>query len=362
MNQENQLFEARTQRAGWPRRKARENQGGGLLTPWVLASLLAMTACGHQGANEGSARIRVDSLVGGYRLTRVVVKAEPAGIERELHQQKSDTYEGTVILPSGPQSLTVQAYALDRSDAEFLVGEGTEEVDVIANGEIGVTLTILDTTGPRRQGAIIVSTTMDKTTTTLGVPIQLDVKAVNPTGGAVDCVWDPGSCVGVQFSDALLCSTTWTATTAQTCAVSVTVKANAQDQTLRGISLTALDGSKATGAVNIHATYSSHPEVTGLELSNIRGAAYWCRRGPDGTLPCDVVDPGKTLRANIFHDSRDETTIVELEDGCGGKVEQDANGFFQWTTPQTAGECLLIATVTDPHGRVTKLGLLVPVQ
>jgi hypothetical protein len=355
---------------------------------WVvgaLAGLVALAACSSGSGNEGNpepgiegeAQVSVKGL-SAYEIQSMVVTAHPAGTTKALaYSPDAGTFTGTLVLPTGTQTLTANGYAYVYSsdggtpdggpfqDAGTtsgltLVASGTATATITANTTTAVAMRIYDLTPPRPQPDIapyIHSVTASRTNVQVNESVALSVVAEDLDGDALSYLWT-SDCASGSFSNRTAATTSWASSTPGACNISVAVTARGQTVTDSQLSVVVFAGGPdaGTGGAQVNGEYIPRPMVYGISLFNSSGTIPYStvsRYGSAANLP--AVRPGQQyyLELSIEYGTRLGARSSNLMVSCGSLVKNydtcDVNascyGNYTWTTP-AAGTLPMACKVT----------------
>jgi hypothetical protein len=109
----------------------------------ISLALLAF-ACSESQQPVGDAVVIAQALTTNAQITRVTVTVTPANVTSDLTRNPDGTFGGTVVVPVGTHTVTVEAFVgIDK------VGTGTASVTVTKGAHLQALITILDATGPQ---------------------------------------------------------------------------------------------------------------------------------------------------------------------------------------------------------------------
>jgi hypothetical protein len=351
----------------------------------ALAGLAALvTACsgGNPGGDpqpgtEGEAQVSVKGL-SVWQIQSMTVTAQPANITRPLtYSQDAGTFNGTLVLPTGPQTLTANGYAYLSSDAGTpdggfemdagaqtltLVASGTASVEIVANTTTAVNMRIYDQTQPQPNpdlAPLILSLTASSVNATVNQPITLTVDALDLDGDPLTYAWS-SNCPGT-FSQPNAPSTTWVTSEPGGCNLTVAVtsrNATATDSVAVVVFNGTPDGGSSGGA-QVVGEYIPRPEVQSISLSgaNLPYASVY-RSSPTANFSNVRPNTQYTVEIYINFGTRQGEKTTDLQTTCGGTVTRGydscANNFnnqcytqFSWTTPAQTSTCVLTGRATN---------------
>jgi hypothetical protein len=335
----------------------------------VLAGVaVLLAACAPEGAPPeeqlvGETQVSVQGLA-YHEIRSMVVTAQPANVSRELvYSLDAGVFGGTLVLPTGPQTLTANGYGRLRftdggtpdagssgdagSTDLTLVATGTASVNIVANTTAAVSMRIYDLTPPLPQLDIVPilhSMTASSVSAQVGQAITLSVVAEDLDGDELSYSWT-SDCVSGTFSHRTAATTSWTSSAPATCRLTVTV--SSRGRTVSGSQLVTVSAGGAdagTGGAQVNGDYIPRPEVYRVGISNGTDLplTYVARNGPAVTLPS--VRPGEqyTLDVSTYFGTRVGTQSMGLTVSCGTVVKNadscppgNTSCFsrYTWTTP-----------------------------
>lgn len=352
-----------------------------------LTALLAACSGGDTGNNpeqpglEGEAQVSVKGL-SIWEIETIVVTAQPANVSRTLtYSPETGTFTGTLVLPTGTQTLTANGYAYVASDGGTpdggppmdagvnsdagstngmtLVATGTATVTIVANTTTAASIRVYDLTPPLPQpdiAPLIRSVTASSVNTTVNQAISLSVVAVDLDNDPLSYSWT-SDCLGSSFSSPTSANTFWASSVAAACNLTVTVTARGQSVSESlGVVVFANNSDAGTGGVQVSGEYIPRPYVSAMSISgNELQFGHYVYRSNSANLP--AVRPGQTYSVEFFGEL--ETLVgvrsTNLEATCGTLRRNFANCTntsschvgYSWTTPNMDAACRLTATITN---------------
>lgn len=328
---------------------------GHSLSRSALCLLCLAAACttplpGDDGTSSGmgsiSASVQLVRRSGGPAITRVQIEVQPAAVYQSLaYNSATGEYTGTVVVPSGTQTITASAYA----GAE-LVGSGSATVVVSNHGAASVVIKILDnstTPTPQDHGPIITSATATSVFPLVGEVISLQVTAIDPDSDPIAYQWSQDC--GGTFGSPLTASTNWSNTIPENCVLTVTATSRGLSDVAR-ISVAVGEGS---GSVGLAAVFVPSPFIRSIALSG-GGLSCTVPRSASDASCRPAIAQTTFLTAIVAFDPlpSDSGATVSLSNSCGGSSTAGTldlpggSATFTWTAPVSSGACLLTATVS----------------
>lgn len=308
-----------------------------VVAPLVAALLVA--GCSGAQSNYGRVAVQASALTRLGGITSVVVTSGnvTAGL---TFDSSSQHFTGSLALPVGDQTLTVQMFAQDQ-----LVGSGSANVTIVAGKTAAVSVRVLDATGSQAQldaGPYIISLSTPSTSTVLGQPLTLTAKAVDANGDAIAYAWT--STCGGSFS-AQAATTAWTPDMLGSCKLTLTTTSKSL-QDSESVNVFVFSAASTTGAATIDAEYVAGPEVFGVQLMDYTTAnncsVYTYNTDSMCRYAYKVTD---SLWLNVVYSAGPNPT-VSRSDNCGGSFDQ----WGDWLPPAAGGLCTLTGTVTNADG------------
>ncbi|MFY1826052.1 hypothetical protein ACN47A_09075 [Myxococcus fulvus] len=333
----------------------------------VVVSILAVQwlACAGEGARppegpSGEMQLSVKGLDHG-ELDSLVVTAQPANVSQTLaYSATSDTFEGTLVLPAGAQTLTAEGFVEDDTGTPVLVASGTVTVTVVANATVGVFLDIRDVTpsapqpdiAPFIRSAFHGAVTLPTNTTT-----EMAVSVIDLDGDPITYQWT-SDCPASVFTRPNESYTQWYSPVPGRCRLEV--RATARGQTVSiGLSVTVYALPPVTGDVDVEGTYTPRPLITAIHVQG-QGLSPQRFLREDAVTRFPFVGPNRTFQVEFFVDygTSHGTRTATLETTCGTVVPDTASCTaspapascsvrYTWTTPTGSPTCLLTARATN---------------
>lgn len=304
-------------------------------------------ATSEQGLTE--IRIDADALLAAG-ITQVTLASGAQSKELVLNPA-TGTYDGTLILPAGPQSVVARAFA-----GMTLVGASNPtEVNVEADKVTRVMLRILDLTSsaPPLYGPILDSLVYPATTQAMA-PITLTASVVAPVGDPVTYEWS-SSCADATFSAPAAATTSWSKAAQGSCTITMLATSNGLSVT-QSFQIVVFPAGSGSGAIDTSASFISVPRLS-LEIPTAG-----CLISPSSNASCagSFASPSVTgYRANVTSWGGSTPGPITVTDNCGGKVGTQYRGSDyrsgHWLPPVGAGVCILTVTAVSGDGLVATL-------
>ncbi|MFP2910174.1 hypothetical protein ACLESD_35080 [Pyxidicoccus sp. 3LFB2] len=337
-----------------------------------VAMLLAACAP-EEGAQEaqlaGEAQVSVQGLTAN-EIRSMVVTAQPANVTKELvYSPDAGVFAGTLVLPTGPQTLTANGYGRLRftdggtPDAGpvvdggstgdggtaglSLVATGTASIHIVANTTAAASMRIYDLTPPLPQpdiAPILHSMTASSVSALVGQAITLSVVAEDLDGDTLSYTWT-NDCVGGAFSHRTAPTTSWSSSAPATCTLTVTVSSRGQTvSSSQVVTVSAGGADGGTGSAQVNGDYLPRPEVYRLAIFNGTHLPLTAvaRNGATANLPNVRPDEAYTLEVSTFFGTRVGTQSTGLTVSCGTVVKTAENcpanstscfTRYTWNTP-----------------------------
>jgi hypothetical protein len=296
---------------------------------------------------QGRAEIRVDTAqLQSFDITHVTVDAGGASQDLSLNPT-TGTFDGTLILPAGPQSLVARAFA-----GEAQVAASNPTPVTVAEGVVTrVTLRILETTAgaPPLYGPIVDSLSYP-TTTQAGAAVTLALSVVAPAGAPVTYAWS-ADCPDATFSAPQAATTTWSKATEGSCTIHVNATSNGFTAAQSFVIVVFAAGS-ASGGVAVSGALITRPSLS-FSLPD-----QGCFLAAGGNASCSgttLASPGvASYGVSVFNWGSDLPGTLELSDNCGGRFGASFTGngsqSGSWLPPAAGGLCILTARAVNGDG------------
>lgn len=352
-----------------------------------MATLLAACTSGgntegnppdEQPGLEGEAQVSVKGLA-AWEIQSMVVTAQPANISKALaYSADAGTFTGTLVLPTGTQTLTANGYAyvstsdggtpdggpfVDAGSSSLtLVATGSATANIVANTTTAVSMRIYDQTPPDPQpdiAPIIRSLTASSVSPQVNQAITLTVTASDLDGDTLSYLWS-SDCIASSFSNRTSATTSWTATTQGACTLSVAVTARGRtvsDSVSVTVFTSGPDGG-TTGGAQVNGQYIARPEIYAMAIYGDIPFTVVYRYEPTANLPNVSpnstyslefpIDYGTTVGARSSNMTVTCGSLVKNYDSCDFSPSCYSN-YTWYTPPADAGRvaCKVTASATN---------------
>ncbi len=281
------------------------------------------------------------------QLTRVAVSVSPAGVSTDLTVDPSDAtlFTGSLTVPVGAQTVTVQAYA-----GALVVGTGHAGVTVDKGVAVRADITVLDSTGPAPgpDHSPVVTAIVTPLSAQVNDQPVLTAEAWDPDGDAMTFAWtaSPTDCGDLLTPAAL--STVFVAKKVGACTIAFAATANGKTDTRSAV----IQIAAATGSIDVTVSYVPQPVISAIALSQGGTTlASVSRTASDATIHSPSFHQGTAYGVTISFDPW-PTGSVALADSCGGTIVQPAfapgatSAAATWTPTVASGACELTASLT----------------
>ncbi|HWO19858.1 MAG TPA: hypothetical protein VNO30_13825 [Kofleriaceae bacterium] len=336
-----------------------------LCTYALLLSLLA-TACTLDGdpaddvgaIDQGITELRIDAralLDAG--ITQVTLQA--GGLSQDLVQNPATgTYDGTLLLPSGPQSLVARAYA-----GTTLVGASNPTaVNVLPNQVTRIVMRILDLTSaaPPLYGPILDSLVFPATAQATA-PVSFTASVLAPAGDPVTYAWS-STCADAMFSAPAAAATSWSKPTQGSCSVTMLATSNGFSIS-QSFSIVVFPAGSANGAIDASADFITAPSLSFA----LPGAGCFLFPGGNASCSATLASPNMTsYDVSVMGWGKSTPGSLTVSDNCGGQFGMSNTSpeyrTGAWLPPTTAGVCILTATAVNGDGLASTLSAAILVR
>ncbi|MFP2934059.1 hypothetical protein ACLESO_54825 [Pyxidicoccus sp. 3LG] len=348
-----------------------------------MAVLVAACSGGNTEENppeqtglEGEAQVSVKGL-SAWQIESMVLTAQPANVSRTLtYLSDAGTFVGTLVLPTGTQTLTANGYAYVVSDGGTpdggpgadagssvltLVASGSSTIQVQPNVTTAVSMRIYDQTPPPAQpdiAPVIRAVTASNANATVNQPITVRVDAVDIDGDALSYLWT-SDCVSGSFDQRTAPTTIWSSSAPGACTLSVAVSSRGLTVS-ESVAVVVFPGGQdgGTGGAQVNGEYIPRPQVHSLAVYSSTGEVPYApiyRYYPTANLP--TVRAGQQYYVEFETDfgTRHGSRSTNLEFSCGtATLNYDTcefGGFcrvnYLWTAPSSGAACRVTATASN---------------
>jgi hypothetical protein len=279
----------------------------------------------------------------------VKVAESPAGSTTELaYDAETGRFSGSMSLPAGLQTLTVQALSDVNEDGELeIVAVGSGQATVAEGQTASVVVVLMDLTPPPPvpdHRPIITAAGVSNANPQPGEEVSVWVSAVDVDEDPMTYLWTINCNAGAAvIADAAAASTTFTVDTAATCWVSATVSANGKSVNA-GMAVQ-VGGS---GQADVTISFAAPPVVNNVFL-NEGLSGFTCdiaRTGDEATCQ-DPLGLGTTTEIYLELDPGTDGSQTSI-DVCGGQVIRRETfpgvAHYTWEVPQVSGVCVVTAS------------------
>lgn len=329
----------------------------------ISALLLSLLAIGCMTSSEGGpaedvgtseqglAEIKLDAgALIAVGITQVTLEAGGQSQDLVLNPA-TGTYDGAMILPSGPQTLVARAFV-----GATLVGASNPiAVDVAAGEVTRVLMRILDLTGstPPVYGPILDSLVYPAAAQAMA-PVTFTASVVAPVGDPITYAWS-SSCADSTFSAPGSATTSWSKDAQGACTISLLATSN-------GISIApsfqivVFPAGSGGGAVDVSATFITAPTI----YLSFPDAGCFIQPGGNSSCAGSIASPSVTsYGVSVTSWGGSTPGAIALSDNCGGQVGFAYNNpdgrSGSWLPPTGAGVCILTASAVNGDGLVATL-------
>jgi hypothetical protein len=351
----------------------------------ALAGMAALvTACsgGNPGGEpqepgEGSAQVSVKGL-SAHEIQSMTVTAQPANVTRPLtYSSDGGTFNGTLVLPTGTQTLTANGYAYAGSDAGtpdggfemdagaqslVLVATGNASVEIVANTTTAVNMRIYDQTPPRPQpdlAPLLLSLQSSSINTTVNQPVTLTVDAIDLDGDPLSYVWS-SNCPSSVFGSPNASVTTWQSPEPGACTLSVAVSARGNTVS-DSVSVVVFNGTPdggSSGGAQVNGEYIPRPEVYSMAMFG-GDVPYASVSRYSSTANFPAVRPGRDYSIAVYISFGTRLgvkatdlqatcgTVVREYDDCANTTSTSCHTNFRWTAPSSPATCRLTGSASN---------------
>lgn len=325
-----------------------------MTTKTLLAASFALllAACGGTASNTGG-RVAIQADLSGMATQGglvVKVDASPAGLTTELaFDAETGRFAGSMSLPAGLQTLSVQALSDINADGELeVVALGSGQASVAENQTASVVVVLMDLTPPPPvpdHRPIITSAGVSNANPQPGETVSIWVSAVDVDEDPMTYFWSVNCNAGaVVIADPTAASTTFTVDAAATCSVNATVSANGKDTSA---SMAVQVG--GSGQADVTISFAAPPVVTQVFIDDpANGFVCNIHRDDDEATCAASLTLGAAAEISLTLDEGSDGAQASL-DVCGGLVTRLESGQsaarFAWQVPLASGVCVVTGMV-----------------
>jgi hypothetical protein len=330
------------------------------LCTWSLLMSLLVIGCTARlddpaddaSTNEqGLTELRIDArALLAVGITQVTVAAGGQAQDLVLNPA-TGTYDGTMILPAGPQSLLAQAF----SGATLVGASNPAAVTVQAGLVTHVVMHILDLTGsaPPLYGPILDSLVFPTTAQAMA-PVTFAASVVAPAGDPVTYAWS-SSCDDATFSAPASATTNWSKAAQGSCTITMIATSNGFS-VAQSFEIVVFPPGSGSGAVDVSGLFVTAPSLF-LAFPEVG-----CFISPGGNSSCagSLASPNvSSYSVSVTSWGGSTPSALTLSDNCGGRFgtsytsPESRSGF--WMPPLGAGVCILTATAVNSDGLAATL-------
>jgi hypothetical protein len=290
-------------------------------------------------------------------ITRVTLAA--AGQTQDLtFNPATGTFDGSLILSSGPQTLVARAFSGDT-----LVGQSQPtSVDVQSGAVTRVMLRILDLTTNTPVYGPIVDSLSFPTTTQATAQVTFAISVVAPTGDPVTYSWT-SDCADATFSAPGAATTSWSKPTEGTCAITVTATSNGFT-VAQSFGIVVFSLGSSSGGVSVNSVFVSAPAMA-LSFPDVNCSSF---PGSNASCTTTIASPSTTgYGVGVSNWGSFSTAgTLELSDNCGGRFGTSFRqvGFVSgnWLPPVGSGLCIFTARAVNGDGVASTLSAAILVH
>lgn len=309
----------------------------------------------------GVAELRIDAgPLLAAQVSRVSVSANGGDAQQLTLNGETGTFDGSLILAAGPNTLVARAFASSPFGLDTLVGESRPVAVQIQTGLVTramINILALDAEPDPTFGPIFDSLTFPPTGEA-GLPVTFTISALVP-GGTASYAWS-SDCDDATFSAPNAATTGFAKAEQGSCRVTATASANGFSLS-RSFSIAVFPAGTTAGAAEVSATFVTQPRVS------IRLAELNCEWNGFGDASCaaSIASPTFTqYELNVFNWGASAPGPVSVSDDCGGRFGLISRGsdsiFGHWLPPAGGGLCVITARAVNADGleRIASIALL----
>ncbi len=328
----------------------------------LLAAAFALltAACGGRAPTAPSGiTIQADlSEAAVASVAMVTVYVTPAEVHADLAlDAATGRFSGTVQLPAGPQTLSVEAWAdVDQDGLLDVVASGSADALIVEGQTASVLVRLIEAAPPPPapdHAPLILSFGVANANPAAGVPVAVWASAWDADNDPISFTWSATCNVGTpSFGDPASPSTTFSVDEPATCELSVAASANGK---VVNATMSLVVGSPGSSLVEIE--FVSAPHVASVTLGTPAGYACSIDRFGNEATCADALAVNTAVEVLVALDAASDGAETQLVT-CGGTATLLESGpglaRFSWTTPATTGPCVLSAS-TSRDGRTDAL-------
>lgn len=307
---------------------------------------------------QGVTEIRIDAApLQAFNITRVTVAVQAAGVQQDLvSNPATGTFDGTLLLPVGPQDLVARAF----SDETEVAESHPTSIVVITGIVTRVTLRLLDTTADASPlfGPIVDSLSYP-TTTQAGALATFAISVAAPAGDPVSYAWS-SDCQDGAFSAAQAATTSWSKAAPGACTIHVTASSNGFVAT-ESFTIVVFPSGSASGGVTVSGTLVTRPIVS----FSLPGLGCFISAGGNASCSANTLaSPSATqFDVTVLSWGGSSPGTLELSDNCGGRFGTAFGGLDSqsgsWLPPDSGGLCILTARAVNTDDLAGTLSIAV---
>lgn len=307
---------------------------------------------------QGLTEVRIDArALLNVGITQVTLEAGGQSEDLVLNAS-TGTFDGSLFLPAGPQSLVARAFA----GATLVGASNPTQVDIQSGQVTRVVMRILDLTGsaPPVFGPILDSLVFPATAQA-AAPVAFTAAVVAPASDPVSYAWS-SSCADSTFSAPDSATTSWSKAAQGSCTISMLATSNGFSIG-QSFQIVVFPTGTAGGAVDASASFVSAPSI----YFGFPDAG--CYVAPDGNSSCagSLASPSITsYGVSVMGWGGSTPGSLTVSDNCGGHFGMTNSGpdyrSGSWLPPTGAGVCILTASATNGDGLVSTLSAAILVR
>lgn len=306
---------------------------------------------------QGLAEVHVDAAqLLAASITRVTLAA--AGQTQDLtFNPATSTFDGSLILSSGSQTLVASAFSGDT-----LVGQSQPiSVNVQSGVATRVMVRILELTTDTSVYGPIVDSLSFPTSITAGTQATFAISVVAPAGDPVTYSWT-SDCVDATFLAPDAATTSWSKPAAGTCDITVAATSNGFT-VVQSFGIVVFPPGSTNGGVLVNSVFVSAPRLA-LSLPDVNCSLP----NSNASCPKAIASPSTSSYSVSVFDWGSFSTAgtIEITDNCGGRFGTAFRqvGFVigNWLPPVSSGICILTARAVNGGGVASTLSAAILVH